>query len=372
MTGGDCDNILPHTTFGMFATNKAAGAPLGSEVKNLGASTKEHGRVVTAPTLTSSFFPAFSLSGDYIVTGEFDLRGQHYSCTQKVEVRAPGLRAEGCWDTVSSGVDLDLHMVKVNGFTCGAGTKKGWAGTCTNAAGDDLGEDCYYANCTSESSSPPSWYSPATTNTCVGWGSKAQGNCFNPRLDVDTNGGGACAALQPDPGAVDGTSPLGTFCSPENINIDEPGEGDKFAVSLRYFAGSLSSKGHVNIYCNGARVLSAGYNPLSGSDFPHLKTAGGDSDGDMWKVALITTHLGGGDAGAEAGADADAGTGTGTGTAGGITCDVVPTASKVADAVRDGSSSLCVDNNPKDGVNSVTWLTSGGGTPATANNLCFH
>lgn len=352
LRGGDCDNILPHVTFGMYTSNVAQGAPLGVESKTLGTSGKEHGRVATAPALTSSFFPAFSLSGDYLVTGEFDLRGQHYACTQKIEVRAPGLRAEACWDTVSAGVDLDLHMAKVSGtYGC---TRKGWADTCEDASSTSLNEDCYYGNCTSGGfggGSGPNWYPPATTNTCIGWGSKASGNCYNPRLDIDTNGGGACGALQPDPNADD-TSALGSFCGPENINVDEPGDGDKFAVSLNYFAGSPVSKGHVNIYCNGARVLASGYDPVTGGDFPHLVSAGGDggNPGDMWKVAMVTTHVQNGT----------------------LSCDVATTQSTTPSAQRDGSKAYCVDNNPANGANSTKWMTKTGALPATANDLCFH
>ena len=341
LRGGDCDNILPHTTFGMFSSNVASGTPVGVESKTLGTSGKEHGRVAGAPQISSSFYPAFALSGDYLVTGEFDLRGQHFSCTQKIEVRAPGLRAEGCWDTEPMGVDLDLHMAKLNGVSC---AKKGWADTCQNSNGDTVG-DCYYADCTSNGagSGSPNWYSPATTNTCIGWGSKAQGNCYNPRLDIDTNGGTSCSALQSDPSADD-------FCGPENINVDEPADGDQFAVSLRYFAGSPVSKGHVNIYCNGARVLSSGYDPVSGSDFPHLVSQGDDSAGDMWKVALIKTHVANNV----------------------LTCDVLPVQSKTADPQRDGSTSYCVDNAGKDGASSVTLLSSGGVVPTSAGGLCFH
>ena len=53
--------------------------------------------MATAPTVTSSVYPAFSLSGDYLLTGSFTLSGTQYTCSVKIQVRAPGIRAEGCW-----------------------------------------------------------------------------------------------------------------------------------------------------------------------------------------------------------------------------------------------------------------------------------
>jgi hypothetical protein len=88
-------------------------------------------------------FPAFGLSGDYIVQGEFDLDGKTYSCTQKVQVRAPGIRAELCWDTVGNR-DIDLHFARLQGNTC---TTRGWTTTCMNTNGSI--QDCYYASSSS-------------------------------------------------------------------------------------------------------------------------------------------------------------------------------------------------------------------------------
>ena len=42
--------------------------------------------------------------------------GKQYTCSVQIEVRAPGLRAEGCWSTEGQGDDVDLHMAKINGF----------------------------------------------------------------------------------------------------------------------------------------------------------------------------------------------------------------------------------------------------------------
>src|SRR6185295_15935362 len=113
-----------------------------------------------------------------LLQGEFDLYGEHHSCLQKIQVRAPGIRAEACWDTENTGdVDLDLHMGNLGYGTC---PQQGWATTCPR-------QDCYYADCKSGSSGKPAWYSATTpASACVGWGSAASGgNCGNPRLDRD-------------------------------------------------------------------------------------------------------------------------------------------------------------------------------------------
>ncbi len=122
--------------------------------------------------MSSSFYPAFSLSGDYTVLGEFTLNSKSYSCQQKIQVRAPGIRAEACWDTEGQSVDLDLHMAQVTyGATC---ANNGWNATCAN-------QDCYFANCKSGS---PNWFPPnPSTSACQGWGSKTTGACNNPRLE---------------------------------------------------------------------------------------------------------------------------------------------------------------------------------------------
>jgi hypothetical protein len=70
----------------------------------------------------------------------------------------------------------------------------------------------------------------------------------------------------------------------------------------------------------------------------------------MWKVALVTTSV----------------------TGGVLSCNVTPTQSTTPDATRDGSTAYCVDNASLQGANSQTYLTTGGGVPATANALCYH
>jgi hypothetical protein len=334
LSGGDCDNVLPHPTFSIYTTHDATAPGVGTQTNNLGTSGKEHGYVVSAPAVTSSIYPAFSLSGDYRVQGEFDVNGQHFSCEQKIKVRAPGIRAELCWNTEGQasggGPDIDLHMAQVTyGASC---MNKGWSDQCSN-------QDCYYANC--KGSSSPNWY-PANPSTaaCQGWGSKATSTCLNPRLDRDLI---TCSAAQTNPNASD-------FCGPENINIDAPADGAKFAVGVKYFGGTIVSGTHVNIYCNGERVLSTGFNPVTGNDFPKLVTSGGNSSGDFWKVAMVTTSV----------------------TSAGLACDVKPVPSQQAHPATDGSNAYCVDNTTSDTADATKYFTLGGAAPLDAEALCFH
>lgn len=335
--GGDCDNILPHPTFGIYATANAEAAPLGTQNDTLGLSGKEHGMEVAAPLIGSSIYPAFSLSGDYIVTGEFDLEGRHYACNQKVQVRAPGVRAEACWSTAGS-VDLDLHVAVTNRAPFTFCDKKGWSDTCED-------QDCYYGNCKND----VSWYGDSPASACVGWGSKSTGAvCKNPRLDRDLIS------------ATCGTNPNDqNFCGSENINIDAPEDGDVFAVELVHFGGAKGGLAHINLYCNGERVLSSGYDPTAtpASPYPLLDDSGGNTGGDIWKMGLIAAHVKNGV----------------------LSCDVQPTKSAVAYPSGEGPVSTpnapgayCVDNSDRNGQNAGSYLTPLGIIPHKAQDLCFH
>ena len=357
LTGGDCDNILPHPTFGIYPTSNGSQNPIGTQSSTLGTGMNEHGIVASAPSVTSSIYPAFSLSGDYLLNASWMLSGKAYACSVKVQVRAPGIRAEGCWDTEGQGDDLDLHVAKVNDFPQCA-TSRSWsnqAPACSTA-----NEDCYYGDCYSGGGfggggNDVDWgYASSPASACTGWGSQSIGasSCNNPRLDRDSNGlSGTCDSTVTNP---NGSSFNGPYCGPENINVDYPQNNDRFAVGLRFYNQSTTPpvpvRTHVNVYCDGARVLSAGYDPTTGNNFPKLVTPGQDSMGDMWKVALITTQV----------------------TGAGLNCLVVPTQSGAPDPMRDGSSAYCVDDYGLDGATSQELLTSGGLEPANANALCYH
>jgi len=350
LTGGDCDNILPNPTFGLYATSDGSGDPVGTTSTTLGASGKEHGTVTTAPSVTSVVYPAFSLSGDYVLNAAWKLNGEAYACSVQIQVRAPGLRAEGCWDTEGVGDDLDLHMAKVDGFTQCA-TSHAWSNLDCSTAN----EDCFYGDCYASalgSTDTTDWgFAASAASNCTGWGSQTTGTtCGNPRLDRDANGlSGTC-----DPTVVNpnGSSATGPFCGPENINLDAPLNGDQYAIGMRFYTqnGTTNPHAHVDVYCNGERILAAGYDPITGNKFPQLATAGADSTGDMWKVGTVTTTVVGGV----------------------LTCAVMPTQSMVADVALDGTTAYCVDDATANGATSQEYLTSGGGVPASANALCYH
>jgi hypothetical protein len=353
LTGGDCDNILPHPTFGVYATSNATGDPIGTENDMLGMSGKEHGIVAAAPVVTNEIYPAFALSGDYLATASWTLNGMPYTCSVKVQVRAPGIRAEGCWDTEGLGDDLDLHMAKINDFPQCA-TSHTWsnlAPACASANEDCFYDDCYTAG--GVGADVVDWGYPASpASACVGWGSQATGtSCGNPRLDLDANGGDACDPTVTNPNGG-GLFSSGPFCGPENINVDHPMNNDRFAVGLRFYnqVAGVNVHAHVDVYCDGARVLASGYDPTTGADFPQLLASGGDSAGDMWKVGILTTQV----------------------TGAGLTCAVETTQSFTPDPMRDGSSAYCVDNSDLDGAVSQELLTSSGAEPANAGALCYH
>ena len=97
----------------------------------------------------------------------------------------------------------------------------------------------------------------------------ALGYCTNPRLDIDNN-------LRQGTGL------------PENINIDQPNDGDGFRIMVQNFSGSYAQP-IVNIYCGGSRVATYGAPPdvlpaFSGS-------RGGSTVGAMWRVADVVTNV---------------------------------------------------------------------------------
>ncbi len=394
MTGGDCDNILPNPTFGLYPTANGTGDPVGTTSTTLGSSGKQHGTVAVEPTVTSVVYPAFSLSGDYILIGSFDYDGKAYSCSLQIHVRAPGLRAEGCWSTEGQGDDVDLHMAKVNGFPqCASKNQIAWSNIKCGTAFQPQNEDCYYDDCwtgvATGSGTPTAFtdvvdwgYPSSPAASCKGWGSQNTGtSCGNPRLDRDANGlSGICDPTLVNP---NGISAKGPFCGPENINLDNPASGDQFAVGIRFYTKNSpkadNAMTHVNLYCNGERVYSGGYDPVAGNNYPQLITQGEDGNpsmpilkegGDMWKVALVTTTYG--NAGVDAGAEAGSGGASDAGPDA-LHCLVVPTKSKVPDPPRDGDAGpYCVDNATLNTANSQVYLVDGGGVPPNADSLCYH
>jgi hypothetical protein len=388
--GGDCDNVLPNPTFAMYSakdTTLPSTNRLGTRTPvtySVAVTPNEYVATAGAPLVSvqattgsgaagAVVYPAFALSGNYVVQGEFDLDGTHYVCTQQVQVRAPGLRAELCWDTVGQGGgespsagssppvtganDIDIHFARLQGTTCT--TSHGWDSTCTTGTSY---EDCWYdsiSGCRDTSSTGPGWgYADSPQTACIGWGSErtstaaggSQG-CTNPRLDRDN--------ITCDPSITD-PSNTGSFCGPENINLDNPKNGDAFVVSVNHYnntSGSSRAHTHANIYCNGARVVSSGYNPLtagSAATGPLLVSGGGDLTGDIWEVATVKWNTGNP-----------------------LGCDITTVPSASPDAVRDGTAnkSVCVDSATAPAPTVYTnhkFIEATGAIPTTAAGFCKH
>jgi hypothetical protein len=106
----------------------------------------------------------------------------------------------------------------------------------------------------------------------------------------------------------------------------------------------------VDVYCDGARVLSTGYSPVTGVQFPVLTQGGGDLGGDLWKVTLIKANI----------------------VNGTLTCDVTPTHSQNPRAGTDGTKSFCVDNATTDSAPAIAQFTQSGFAPLNSDALCWH
>lgn len=210
---------------------------------------------------TSSPEIDFTLSGDYEVTMTVTrATGDEFTCTWIVSVRAPGVRVELCWDITgpTSGfdaLDVDLHLGK-------HGTTLAWF--------DE--QDCHYATCQAFDT-PPSWgYADTPITNCRGPGARGgfTAACPNPRLDVDN--------IFEDDEYI-----------PENINVDNPGDGDRFRVMVHHYDFSdVATRPLVNVYCGGTLRGTYGADPdfVTGFDM-----GGGDEGGDMWRVVDITAEV---------------------------------------------------------------------------------
>lgn len=354
VVGGDCDNILPHPSFAIYPNQGAGGQmPVGNKRTDLGPAMNQTGYAYFAGSGAGANFihPAFALSGDYLVTGSFEIGGNAYECTVKVQVRAPGIRAELCWSPMPN--DVDLHFARLQNSESCSNNGHGWFSSCN---GDETGDDCYFSSstgCTGFGSNPSAWgYARSPNSACQGWASRrGLTPCDNPRLDADNI---TCNANATNPSNTAGL--FGGFCAAENINLDNPNDGDRFAIGAHAYGISGDVRPHVNIYCNGERRLSLGYDPNTNSNFPVLKESGGASGGDFWQAAIVEAVVDGG---------------------GNLTdCIISPVASAAPKADKDGSTSMCVDTDPQNDSSQTgisNWLfTPGGGYPANAEDLCWH
>ena len=206
----------------------------------------------------------FTLSGDYEVTLTVTREdGSEFTCTWIVHVRAPGLRVELCWDatgpTASSfggTVDLDLHLGK-------EGTTAEWF--------DD--QDCDYSSCKSYSYMGVDWgYADTPIDNCTGPGARGSftDSCPNPRLDIDN---------------------IATSSEyvPENINLDNPADGDRFRVMVHHYTSTTRlTRPLVNVYCGGELRGTYGAAPDEVDGFDE---GGGRNGGDMWRVADVQMEV---------------------------------------------------------------------------------
>ena len=226
LTKGPCDIVLGKTSF------KTKGASTVDGLSGDGtASTTVSGVGL------SQFKVNFQLSGSYVLHLKVTrANGEVYECEWVLRVVSDGLRIELCWDTNNT-VDVDLHLGKTGKTTA-------WASN-----------DCYYSNCKYTYSSGPNWGYANTDNYDKDGNWK---NMRNPRLDIDNIRNGAI---------------------PENINVDNPNDGDTFRVLVRHFqSGTSNTHPVVNVYCGGTLKATYGVEP---------QVTNFNSNDDAWKVVEV-------------------------------------------------------------------------------------
>ncbi len=219
----------------------------------------------------------FTLSGDYTVQLEVDLAdGSTFACTWILHVRAPGLRVELCWDATGptasdlfgGTTDVDLHLGKTD----------------QTATWFD-GDDCDYMSCKSPHDLHDNWgYAPSPLENCTGPGARGSftESCPNPRLDIDN------------------ISQSSSYV-PENINLDNPGDGDQFRVMVHHYSNTTRlTHPLVNVYCGGELRGTYGQAPDLVQGF---EDGGGRNGGHMWRVVDIAMQVDG--SGTTTGCDLD-------------------------------------------------------------------
>jgi hypothetical protein len=216
-----------------------------------------------------------TLSGDYTVTMDVTLAdGTHFICTWIVHIAGPGLRIEMCYPE-SETQDLDLFLSRPS-YT---GT---WYVDMTDAFAP-VAQVCGWHDCEANirgtmraggAYARANWgYANSPIAACSGSPQGAQwralGYCANPRLDIDNN-------------LSEGTG------VPENINVDDPHDGDAFRVMVQNFTGTIA-RPVVNVYCGGRRIASYGVAPDTVPGFSGV--SGYSGIGAMWRVADVVTHV---------------------------------------------------------------------------------
>lgn len=217
------------------------------------------------------------LSGDYRVTLQVTTPEGVLECSWVVNIAGPGLRVEMCYPE-SETQDLDLFLHRPNDTTP-------WyvrGGTAFEVLPEG---SCGWANCeamirlgahpvTGAPVTRADWGYPDTPlarceNGPQGSQWRALGACSNPRLDIDNN-------LSEGIGV------------PENINVDNPRDGDTFRIMVQNFTGT-PARPVVNVYCGGMRVATYGQAPDTVRRF--MGRSGHESVGAMWRVADVTVRV---------------------------------------------------------------------------------
>lgn len=232
----------------------------GGPCDNLGA-TEASFTLTGARSRVATFTP--TLSGDYRITLTVETPDGPFECSWVVQVDGPGLRIEMCYPE-SDTVDLDLYMMRTS-------TPGPWFGE--SVLTDPNPDACGWHNCEAaiRGSGPRvDWgYDDTDLDGCIGGPQGDQwaelGACSNPRLDIDNN-------LSEGIGV------------PENINVDEPRDGDEFRIMIQNFSGTLA-RPVVNIYCGGSRRATFGAAPDEVEDFALITQRG--NPGAMWRVADV-------------------------------------------------------------------------------------
>ncbi|MDO9022076.1 MAG: MopE-related protein [Deltaproteobacteria bacterium] len=238
--GGPCESVLPRPTFETYGLDTRDGA----------------------------FRP--TLSGDYTVTLTVTTgTGATFTCTFVVHVAGPGLRVELCWDT-STTVDVDLYLHDPR-------NNRPWFSSTAGPLQSATNDSCNWSNCEANirgRMGRVSWGYPTTpVANCesgpFGAGWRALGMCSNPRLDIDNNLSKASGV-------------------PENINVDNPRDGETFRIMAQNFTGTRA-RPVVNVYCGGRLRGTLGAAPDSLPDF--TGASGHTSIGAMWRVADVAVRV---------------------------------------------------------------------------------
>ncbi len=290
---GSVDEDLPGCESAMVCPGGQASPPLasfalrGSDIYD-GPASSWHWEVTCPPTVPDGSCPQpsspnaqntdvyFIASGTYRVTVTVVTpEGETFTCSFAVWVQGAGLRVELNWDTQGAGrgdTDVDLHLHR-------AGTTADWF----------TDDDCYYANCKASTygwgdGPGTTWGLPPTSDLSAcrdaphgeGEAWVSLGACYNPRLDVDV--------INCDPSVRDATN--GSFCAPENVNVDNPVAGHVYRIMVNYY----SAHGHVgdthpsvNIYCGGELRASFG----TRGEVVLRNGDGYGEDNDNWLVADV-------------------------------------------------------------------------------------